>query len=1539
VKVNAALSAGAVTPGSPAIDNGQYINLTSNEAGGTSTFSYQWYSSSTGSGACVAGTQISGAISATYSTTTLSTSTYYCYEVADSSSAGAESAGSTWDKITVNPDPTAVQSPSSAQSNESGQVNNFVATVTGGTAAYSYVWLVNGTDGSSLGTGAHTADYAFHPQHPATYTVNVAVVDAAGWHVWTTATTETTYPGPEVSMTASATHIDLGGAGGTVNYVGTESGGVPTITYAWYLNGTVVPGQTGLTWSFTPVGAAVYTVTFSATDADLATVTNTSTLTVYADPVVSVPTASPSTVDLTQPVTISAVASYGSGGYTYAWSNLPGGCSGTTASITCTPTVTGTFSITVKITDSFGYSATSGPLSFTIYADPAITAPVANRTSADVGQAVWFNTTLTGPGSGGDVYWWSGLPAGCTNSSTLTLGPCTLTASGTFTVVVKVRDSNGYVYKAGSLTFNVYADPAVSTPTAAPTSVDLGQWVNFSTTTSGGYKGPIFTWFNLPTGCSTSNVSKLACHPTGNGAFNVGVGVKDGNGLWVQSSTLSFTVYAAPVSGTPTFNPSAIDLSQSTVVSTVASGGLGPYTYAWTGLPAGCAAVVASFTCTPGVAGSYSVTVIVTDANGASATSPASVLTVNPDPAAIQSPSTLQTNESGQVNRFSVVASLGTAPYTYQWMVNGTAVPGATTSVFAFHPVYPVNYTINVTVTDSVGWHVWTPGVVESVYPGPHISFVASAPTIDLKGTVTFTGSENGGAAPFTYTWYLNQSIVQTGSSIMWNFTPTGAAVYGILVRVTDANLAFVNSTSLLYTVYADPVVSLPTATHASVDLGQSTTFSVTASFGSGGFSYAWSGLPGGCAGSSSSFSCSPSEVGHFIVAVTATDSNGVSVVSGALSFSVYSDPTITTPAVNRTSADVGQGITFTSTTGSGSGGNTYTWAGLPTGCTSQSTLSLVCIPASAGTFIVKVTVTDSDGFSATSQAISFTVDPAPTVTGPTATPQTIDLGRSAVFSVAASSGSGGFKYMWSGLPTGCSSNSSSTITCTPSAVGNYTVSVSVTDSNGFYVAGNPISFVVHALPTVSLSASVTTTDVGFGVYLNLSILGGVGPFAASWTLNGSAWSLPSSSAISYVFFPHGAGTYTFSVMVTDSLGGNSSASTPLEVIVHAHLAASITESPSTIVLGATALFNGSVSGGTSPFTYQWYVNGEAFQGAVSIQFPFTPTSSGTYTLTLVASDSIGQHVTSLPFTLVVTQPPSKNTGGGSFLSGPFLWILIALAIAVIIIVLVLSRRRKKPEEGTAAQAEMMAGGVAAEGAAMEGMDGAAPPAEPEMPSGGYGFEAAPEAYPSEGAPVEAQPEAQPEAFMGAPVVEPTPSAPAEEPAERPLEAVPEASQPVQAPPPAETQAPEAGADNLFDAILESAGFAVPHATAPAPPKKEPKADVEGPTAPPSGAAPAAEVEAPVPVIVPPPASSGPRCPRCGQPLPNADSQCLACELDRLNETIDAPPRPGAPTEPRPPSSDQENDLPKVCLFCKKPLDEKGFCESCNINWSALSNV
>ncbi|MCL4375717.1 hypothetical protein M1394_02875, partial [Candidatus Marsarchaeota archaeon] len=135
VVVNPTLVANSITPSSPKIDSGQSITLTANPSGGTTTYSYKWYTiSGSGGVTCTSANIISGATSSTYSASPTSTNSY-AYQVIDAATT-PESVCSAGDTVNVNP---TFQTPTISPSNptiDSGQSVTFTSTWSGGTADY-----------------------------------------------------------------------------------------------------------------------------------------------------------------------------------------------------------------------------------------------------------------------------------------------------------------------------------------------------------------------------------------------------------------------------------------------------------------------------------------------------------------------------------------------------------------------------------------------------------------------------------------------------------------------------------------------------------------------------------------------------------------------------------------------------------------------------------------------------------------------------------------------------------------------------------------------------------------------------------------------------------------------------------------------------------------------------------------------------------------------------------------------------------------------------------------------------------------------------------------------------------------------------------------------------------------------------------------------------------------------------------------------------------------------------------------------------------
>jgi len=69
-------------------------------------------------------------------------------------------------------------------------------------------------------------------------------------------------------------------------------------------------------------------------------------------------------------------------------------------------------------------------------------------------------------------------------------------------------------------------------------------------------------------------------------------------------------------------------------------------------------------------------------------------------------------------------------------------------------------------------------------------------------------------------------------------------------------------------------------------------------------------------------------------------------------------------------------------------------------------------------------------------------------------------------------------------------------------------------------------------------------------------------------------------------------------------------------------LPVSISPTSASILVGQSVTFISTVSGGYTPYTYQWYLNGDPVSGATSASWTFTPTASGIYYIHLKVTDS-----------------------------------------------------------------------------------------------------------------------------------------------------------------------------------------------------------------------------------------------------------------------------------------------------------------------------
>ena len=322
----------------------------------------------------------------------------------------------------------------------------------------------------------------------------------------------------------------------------------------------------------------------------------------------------------------------------------------------------------------------------------------------------------------------------------------------------------------------------------------------------------------------------------------------------------------------------------------------------------------------------------------------------------------------------------------------------------------------------------------------PVINSLSVTPNIIDEGssvTVASTASFGVGALTYSYSGLPAGLISENLSSI--SGTPSVNGTFNIKLTVTDAAGEKV-STAVQLTVNVPPSATM-SYSPATVDAGQPVQFTVTPKGGESPYTEHWVFGDGSTATGLSPFHVYNAS-GSFKVAVTVTDSLGNSYAATA-TVNVSLPPSNVTILASRNVVDAGLPLTLTAEAQFGSAPLTYSWT-LGDGSTSSSQ-SLAHSYSAPGTYVIKLTVTDSAGqLSSTSYTVLVLPDPQAVINNVS----TLAANTSATFSASVNGGLAPYSYQWS---FGDGSNSTdATPGHTYTSKGTYQVELRVTDSEGY---------------------------------------------------------------------------------------------------------------------------------------------------------------------------------------------------------------------------------------------------------------------------------------------------------------------------------------------------------------------------------------------------------------------------------------------------------------------------------------------------------
>ncbi|TMB42561.1 MAG: PKD domain-containing protein [Deltaproteobacteria bacterium] len=1240
-------SAAAASP-NPALGTTTDLSVLGADDGGEANLTYTWAVTAGPSGATFSA---NGTNAAKDSTATFTQAGTYTFQVTVTDQDGF----STTSQVTVDvqQSPTSVTVSPASATVDPNATQAFTATLYdqfGDVVAPqpTFAWLVSGggtIDASGLFTAGGLGGGPF----------TVTATDP-GSGVQGTASVTIQNDAPAIAIAAAASPDPVTtGTTTDLTVLGADDGGEANLTYTW----AVTAGPNGATFNANGTNAAkastatftqagTYTVQVTVTDQDGLTVT--SQVVVPVEQEASSVTVSPAsaTVDpnATQAFTATLEDQFGdpmASQPAFAWMVSGGGTIDAAGLFTAGGSGGGPFTVTA--TDAG--SGLQGTASVTIQNDAPTIAVAAAASPNPVTTGTTTSLSVLGADDGGEAnlaYTWAVTagPGGATFSANGTnaakSSTATFTQAGTYTVRVSVTDQDGLTVTS-QVVVPVQQHASSVTVSPASATVDPNATQAFAATLKDQFGDPMgsqpaFTW--TASGGGTIDGSGLfTAGGSGGGPFTV-TATDPASGL---QSTASITIQndAPTVAVAAAASPNPVTTGTTTDLTVLGAddGGETHLTYTWavTAGPSGAtfnangtnAAKTSTATFTQ--AGTYTVQVTVTDQDGLAVTSQvvvpveqhASSVTVSPASATVH-PNGARAFTATLEDQFG--NAMASQP-AFTWMVSGG---GAIDASGLFTAGSTGGGPFTVTATDAGSGLQGTASVTIQNDAPTIASAAAASPNPVTAGTTTglsVLGADDGGETHLTYTWAVTAgpggaTFNANGTNAAKTSTATfiQAGTYTFQVTVTDQDGLTVTSQVVVPVAQHPSSVTVSPAS-ATVDPNATQAFTATlkdqfAIAMASQPTFSWTVTGGGAIDTSGLFTAGGNAGGPF----TVTASDPGSGVQGTASVTIQNGgPTIAVAAAASPNPVATGTTTSLSVLGADDGGEThltYTWAVTagPSGATfsangTNAAKSSTATLTQAGTYTFRVTVTDQDGLTVTSQVVvpvqqhatSIWVSPGLPTVAPNATQAFTPTLEDQFGHPMASQPTFGWTVSGGGTI-----DAGGLFTAGGNAGGPFTVTA--TDS-GSSLQGTASVTIGNSAPTVSVGAAASPNPVTAGTTTDLTVLGAddggeahltytwavtSGPSGVTFSANGTNAAKSSTATFTQ------AGTYTFQVTISDQDG--LTVTSQVTVVVQQHVTTITVNPPSaTVSLNGTANFTATAydqfaHAFTSPPTFTWTVAG-----------------------------------------------------------------------------------------------------------------------------------------------------------------------------------------------------------------------------------------------------------------------------------------------------------------------------------------------------------
>ena len=688
----------------------------------------------------------------------------------------------------------------------------------------------------------------------------------------------------------------------------------------------------------------------------------------------------------------------------------------------------------------------------------------------------------------------------------------------------------------------------------------------------------------------------------------------------------------------PSTLPSAtVNSPYSTSLSGVTQGGTPPFSYSAPVLPGGLtmdSTGAISGTPTSATHGTFTGSVTVTDSCSPPQTVPLSLFIRVFAQTLTITTSTLPLGIQGVPYRQAIQVTGGVPPYSFGLFRSTLAGTGLSldpnTGVVSGSPTAAGQISFKVQVTDAQGAQAVQAFSVQIDAP----LTIATPPVLHFGVTgqaysVQFAAQSGTGAPGVTWSADTLPSGLTLEATGLLHGTPTGSGSFSFSVHASDGtSSASLNATLPVYDHININTSPLPNGIYQQA-YG---TVNLTATGGSGNFTWSATGLPPGLAVIGNTIQGTPTAVGQFEpITLKVTDSvTGLFLQNSSYSITIsYPGLVISTAAAL---GGIAAGGSFSSTLAVTGGLGPYKWsaASLPTGfgITTGGTLSGTA--SAGGNLTLTVQVTDSEPQPVTVSK-TFALNVLGLVAGTLPTGTTV---TSYSQNFSAVGGAPPYSFSATGLPTGLTMSTSGAITGTAQQAGTFPFTAKVTDGGGI-TASNSYSITIILPLAISTAPALPFGIVNQAYSQVLAIQSGTGGPSVFWS---SAGALPAGLTLDKSGLLHGtpssAGTFSISILANDGI--SPAAALSANITIYGPITITTSSLPSGVYQQTYGPVTMVANGGSGNFT--WSATG--LPAGVTISngvIGGSPTAGGTFPVTISLTDNISSQTATQNFSVTVS--------------------------------------------------------------------------------------------------------------------------------------------------------------------------------------------------------------------------------------------------------------------------------------------------------------